>query len=328
MKYTIIISILLLLLSCEKPFFGPDPANTPEENFEILWKTLDERYSFFEYKNVDWDSVYQAYRPRVRADMTERELWGLLTEMLDILKDGHINLRSESDIYFYPWYAGAPENFNRFFLEENYWGDFEITGSLFNTVIDSVGYVWYRSFNGPIQDEDLDYLADKFAGLKGLVIDIRNNEGGNPENGFRLARRFVDQRRHIYTTIYKNGPGRDDFTEPNPAFLEPEGKRLADKVVVLTNRTTYSAGNFFAAMMKAFPNVTLIGDRTGGGGGAPVGWELPNGWAFNFSSSITWLPDGFIIEHGVEPDIRVDWAEEDRAAGKDTILEEALRWLQ
>ncbi|MCB0548840.1 MAG: hypothetical protein KDD19_14770, partial [Phaeodactylibacter sp.] len=88
------------------------------------------------------------------------------------------------------------------------------------------------------------------------------------------------------------------------------------------------AGNFFAAMMKAFPNVTLIGDRTGGGGGAPVGWELPNGWAFNFSSSITWLPDGFIIEHGVEPDIRVDWAEEDRAAGKDTILEEALRWLQ
>ena len=105
---------------------------------------------------------------------------------------------------------------------------------------------------------------------------------------FRLARRFADDAAHLHYHI-QNGTVLMTLRSRMRLFLEPEGKRLADKVVVLTNRTTYSAGNFFAAMMKAFPNVTLIGDRTGGGVGQSVGWELPNGWATS-SSSITWLP--------------------------------------
>ena len=99
-------------------------------------------------------------------------------------------------------------------------------------------------------------------------------------------------------------------------------------VVVLTNRVTYSAGNFFTAMMKAIPDVTIMGDTTGGGGGVPLGWELPNGWFFNFSNSITSLPDGFIIEDGIEPDINVQISDSDLVAGKDTILEEAIKLLK
>lgn len=325
MKIIYLTLITLIFCSCEKIFFGPDPANDSTTNFDILWNTLNERYSFFEYKKVDWDSVYQVYQPRLRADMSEDELWNLMTDMLDVLEDGHVNLRSERDIYFHPWYEGAPENFDRFLLEELYWGDFEITGVIRNTIIDSVGYIYYSSFNGQIKESQLDYLAEKFNGLKGLIVDIRNNEGGNPDNGFRLARRFIDERRHIYTTIYKDGPEPDNFTEPDDAFLEPSGQALPKKVVLLTNRTTYSAGNFFAAMMKAFPNVTIVGDKTGGGGGAPVGWELPNGWYFNFSSSITYLPDGFIIEHGVEPDEKVDMIIGNET---DEILERALDILK
>jgi C-terminal processing protease CtpA/Prc len=77
-------------------------------------------------------------------------------------------------------------------------------------------------------------------------------------------------------------------------------------------------------MMKAFPEVMIIGDTTGGGGGVPLGWELPNGWFFNYSSSVTYLPNGFIIEEGIPPDIQVDMTEEDKANGIDTILERAL----
>ncbi len=323
------ISAVVLLFqfsSCSTLFYEEDPANDPVTNFEILWETLNERYSFFEYKNVDWDAVYQEFRPRIYQEMNEAELWDVCTEMLDLLRDGHVNLRNENDIYFYPWYSGAPENFDEFLLEANYWGNFEITGAMRNTIIDSIGYIYYRSFNGQITEDQLDYLAEKFAGLAGLIIDLRNNEGGNPENGFRLARRFIDERRHIYTTIYKDGTDPDAFTPPEKAFLEPEGKPLPkQRVAVLCNRTTYSAGNFFIAMMKAFPNVTVIGDRTGGGGGAPVGWELPNGWYFNFSSSITWLPDGFIIEDGVDPDIRLDMSPENQLEGRDDILERALQ---
>lgn len=316
--------VVLFTASCENVFISQDPENDSVTNFDILWNTLDERYSFFEYKQVDWDSIYAVYRPRVNNEMSERELWSVMTEMLDVLEDGHVNLRSEFDIYFWSWYANAPANFDEYLVEQNYWGDYEITGFMRNTIIDSVAYIYYGSFQRRITEEQLDYLADKFKNTKGLIVDLRNNEGGDPANGWKLAERFVDERRLIYTNIYKNGPGENDFTAPSEAYFEPDGKRITDKVVVLTNRRTYSAGNFFAATMKAFPNVTVVGDTTGGGGGAPVGWELPNGWFFNFSSSITYLPDGFIIENGVPPDIQVDLLESDRVQGIDTILEKAL----
>ena len=60
------------------------------------------------------------------------------------------------------------------------------------------------------------------------------------------------------------------------------GKR---KVVVLTNRHSYSATNDFVNSMRCFPNVTLVGDKTGGGSGLPFSSELPNGWGVRFSAS-------------------------------------------
>ena len=172
-------------------------------------------------------------------------------------------------------------------------------------------------------------MVERFRGLKGLIIDIRDNEGGDPAYGFRLARRIATERTHSYTTIYKNGPGREDFTAPYEAFLDINDEMKFDlPVVVLTNRVTYSAGNFFTAMMMALPNVRVMGDTTGGGGGVPLGWELPNGWHFNYSHSITWMPDGFIIEDGIPPHVQVAITDEDKLAGRDTILEEAVAYLR
>ena len=324
-------SILLLvcvitLTACEDLFFDEDPTNDAITNFEILWKRMDERYSFFEYKRVDWDSVYQVYRPQVSEDLSSQEFYDLMAEMLNSLRDAHVNLRSDFDISFYNYYVDYPRNFSFSDLEKNYLGDYKITGRLINSIIDSVGYIHYRSFQQPIEEDDLDFLVERFRGLKGLIIDIRDNDGGDPANGFRLARRLTTERIHIYTTKYKNGPERDDFTEPSKAYLDPNDETKFNlPVVLLTNRITYSAGNFFTAMLQAIPNVTVMGDITGGGGGVPLGWELPNGWFFNYSNSITYMPDGFIIEDGIPPDIKIDITDEDRLKGADTILEEALK---
>jgi hypothetical protein len=50
---------------------------------------------------------------------------------------------------------------------------------------------------------------------------------------------------------------------------------------------------------------------------------LPNSWSVNFSGSITSLPNGFIIENGVLPDVAVSLTPADEAAGIDTIIERA-----
>ncbi|MEO9869618.1 S41 family peptidase [Ekhidna sp.] len=325
----IVYLLIVLLVSCEEPFFGEDPSNDPVTNFDILWDRMDERYSFFEYKNVDWDSVYAVYRPMVSSESTPQELFDVIEDMMNTLRDAHVNLRTDFDISFYNYSGDAPRNFHFHDVRNNYLGEsLRITGNLLNGVIDSVGYIHYPSFQLPIEEKELDFMVERFNGLKGLIIDIRDNEGGDPEFGFRLARRIATERTHIYTTIYKNGPERGDFTTPTEAYLDINDSPKFDLLVVLlTNRVTYSAGNFFTAMIKALPNTIVIGDTTGGGGGVPLGWELPNGWNFNFSNSITYLPNGFIIEDGIPPDVQVDITDEDRLNGRDTILEYAIDQL-
>lgn len=317
---------LIILCSCEEAFFDEDPSNDPVTNFDILWNRMNERYSFFEYKNIDWDSVYKVYRPKVSNDMTPQALFDVMEAMLNTLRDAHVNLRSNFDISFYNYYKDHPRNFNFHDIEKNYLGEsLRITGRMWNGIIDSVGYIRYPSFILPIEENELDFVVDRFQGLKGLIIDIRDNEGGDPEFGFRLARRIAKKRTHIYTTKYKSGPERNDYTAPSKAYIDVNDQpKFNLPIVLLTNRVTYSAGNFFTAMLRALPNVTVMGDTTGGGGGVPLGWELPNGWHFNFSNSITYLPDGFIIEDGIPPDVPLAITDEDKLAGKDTILEKAI----
>jgi C-terminal processing protease CtpA/Prc len=156
-------------------------------------------------------------------------------------------------------------------------------------------------------------------------LDVRNNPGGNPVNGYKLFKRIATQKTLLYKTKYKNGAGHNDFTPDQESIIEPitGGIKYTGKLVVLTNRKCYSACNFFVAGCKAFSQIRIVGDQTGGGGGQPTGFELPNGWSVNFSGSITSLPDGLIIENGVLPDIAVSLLPADEAAGIDTIIETA-----
>ncbi len=327
MKRLLLVILVPILFSCEKIFIDKDPDNTATENFEILWATMDERYSFFEYKGIDWDSIKEVYQPQVYDGMSDEELFSVMAEMLNVLKDGHTNLWSEFDISRYFPYLQAPPNFNFDVVEQEYLGDdFLFTGYLLNQVIDSVGYIYYGSFGATVTSEQLDYVLNRFSGLKGVILDIRDNEGGNPANGILLAERMVKEKTHVYTTQTKNGPAHGDFTAPEDVYIYPnlDSPRFPDKTMVLVNRKCYSAANYFTTMMKAIPHVTVIGDTTGGGGGVPAGFELPNGWYFNYSSTIATMPDGFNIEHGVYPDILESAPAAILATGVDPIIERAI----
>ena len=80
--------------------------------------------------------------------------------------------------------------------------------------------------------------------------------------------------------------------------------------------------------MRYMPNVTLLGDKSGGGSGLPFTSELPNGWVVRFSASPHLDADKQQIEFGIDPDVKVDMTEEDKARGLDTLIEAARRLLQ
>ena len=58
--------ILPLLSSCirEEEF-----NNSPQGNFEALWKIIDEQYCFLDYKQIDWDAIHDKYHKHMRIGM-------------------------------------------------------------------------------------------------------------------------------------------------------------------------------------------------------------------------------------------------------------------
>jgi hypothetical protein len=323
--------LLLSLSACERLLIEPNPANAPVQNFDLLWREVDQKYAYFDLKRIHWDSVYAEFRPRVHNEMTQRELFGVMADMLFLLRDGHVNLMSRFDVARnWEWFLDHPQNFNFSLIERNYLGrDHQIARPFRTTVIDSVAYIYYGSFLSIISETTLDLLIEQYAGLKGLIIDVRNNGGGSIAMVDVLASRFAGERRLVGYSRYKDGPGHNDFTRFYPRYLDPEEKKqFAMPVVVLTNRSVYSAANDFVSTMSQLPQVTLVGDTSGGGGGAPYSGELMNGWSYRFSS--TQLFNGALehIEDGVPPDIKVDMKPEDALQGRDTILETALELLR
>ncbi len=331
------ILITLFCASCEEVLINEAHTENAVDVFNAMWTTVDENYTFFDFKNIDWDAVYAANRPRVENGMRRDSLFNVMSDMLFALRDGHVNLQAGFDLSRnWEWYLDHPQNFDYSLIERNYLkDDYEISGPFRNRIIDSIGYVYYASFESDISESLVDYIVGKYSSrvengkdtiiVKGLVIDVRNNGGGSLSNVEKIVGRFANEKTKVHYWQYKNGPGHNDFTDPIPKFVEPEGEyQYKAQVVILTNRSCYSATNFFVQIMKNFPNVLVVGDSTGGGGGLPINRELPNGWRYRFSSTVTTTVSGENIEDGVAPDIKVDMKAEDIAEGKDTLLERAF----
>ena len=70
-----------------------------------------------------------------------------------------------------------------------------------------------------------------------------------------------------------------------------------------------------------------MGDQTGGGGGVPRSSELPNGWAVRYSASVVTDADDQQVEFGILPHYKVELKSADVAQGKDTLIEEAIAYL-
>jgi hypothetical protein len=329
-KLPFLLLLAIFFSSCEKVLLEKEMDDDPVTTFENMWQTVDQKYSFFEYKNIDWNSVYSEYRPQVYEGMTPYSLFGVLKNMLNELKDGHVNLTAPFDVSRYSFQYNAPENFNFRLLEDNYIGwDYRITGPLINTVFyrDSlpIGYIYYGSFSRTVQSADIDFVIGALWHTKGIILDMRSNGGGNVNNIYRIGSRFADQKRLIYSSMLKNGPGHNDFSAPVDVYMEPGGSyQFTKPVMLLTNRGCYSATSFFASAMKAFPYVVQVGDTTGGGLGSPAGFELPNGWGYRFSTSRTFSPNGDNWESGVPPDITVWMDPFHELNGVDDIMEIAI----
>ncbi len=323
-KYVLLIFVSLSIFSgCgDNMSFNNDPRG----NFDALWKIIDENYCFFEYKNIDWDAVYTKYGARVKNDMGNYALFNLMGEMLSELKDGHVNLIASHDISrYWNWTEDFPPNFDPNIQKKYLGSDFSIAGGMYYKILeDNVGYIYYGSFSNDIGDANMSQILSQMSVCKGIIIDVRNNGGGNLTNVERIASRFFNEKTLVGYISHKIGKGHSAFSAFYPKYVNSYDKiRYQKPVVVLTNRSCYSATNDFVNVMKHAPNAIIIGDKTGGGSGLPFSSELPNGWSVRFSASPMYNANKEHIEFGIEPNIYVSMTESDKSKGKDTIIEKA-----
>lgn len=324
--------LTIITVSCVRE---EEMDNTPENNFETLWRIIDEKYCFLDYKadtlGLDWNEVHSRYKARISPSMSSSQLFEVLCDMLAELQDGHVNLYSAADVgRYWSWHEDYPANFNED-VHKLYMGtDYRIASGLeYKILDDNIGYIYYESFSNGIGDGNLDEVLYYMSLCDGLIIDVRNNSGGTLTYADRLASRFTNEKRLVGYMAHKTGPGHSDFSTPEAEYVEPSKNiRWQKKAVILTNRSCYSATNTFVRDMREMPLVTIMGDRTGGGSGMPFSSELPNGWSVRFSACPTYDAEMNQIEFGIAPDIEVALLPEDIAKGKDTIIEAARDFLK
>jgi C-terminal processing protease CtpA/Prc len=323
----VILSLFFGLATCD---VSDEYTDDPHDNFEALWKLIDEKYCFFDYKGIDWDAVHEEYSARITDTMDRYQLFNILDKMLSELQDGHTNLISSFNTsQFRDRNEHYPDNFNPVVQRKYLGNDCRSIEELSYCILqDHFGYVYYGSFSSPVSEADIDDIFLHFQHCRGLIIDIRNNGGGSLVYSERIASRFTNGKLIVGYIMHKRSAGHNDFSDPYPIELEPSKReKWFRPVVVLTNRGCYSAANDFVNKMKLFPHVKIIGDKTGGGCGLPFHSELPNGWSVRFSSSPVLDAKKEYTENGVDPQIKVDIKEEDQLNNIDTIIEEALSYL-
>lgn len=330
-KLSTTIAFACLLFGCSDLLIGPDPADDKTTCFDLLWKDFDRFYSYFPQKSIDWDSIYSVYRPRISENMSDSLFFNTCSEMLQTLLDVHVALYSEK-YGFHRYYPGYESLYNEGNVHLHLDDSLEITPSRYigyGVTDDSVGYVRIPSFQGDGWGEEIDGVIGAIGHCKGIVIDVRNNGGGNSRNAERIASRFADSTRLVAYTKWRNGPEHDDYSPLVPYYINPADWTYNAPVVLLTNRGCFSSTEMFVLYMRHIPSVTVIGDTTGGGSGNPVSRQLPNGWYYRISRWVEYTSEMQIVEgYGIAPDEVVTVTVNDVATGRDPILERGIELIK
>jgi hypothetical protein len=189
------------------------------------------------------------------------------------------------------------------------------------------GNIMYIKFNG-FFDADIARAAataamNLAANGKAMIIDLRDNRGGDPRMVAHLASYLLGDKKIHLSDIYFRADNETDAFWSDPAV--PGARFGADKpVYVLTSGKTFSAAEDFAYNLQAIKRITVVGEATGGGAHPIQPFRInPNLVAvIPVGRSINPITKGDWEGGGVKPDVAIA---ADKALTKANAL--ALRQL-
>jgi carboxyl-terminal processing protease len=187
----------------------------------------------------------------------------------------------------------------------------------------NIGYVRLKSFN---ENSDSQFLKsikkfEKKSGIKGYVIDLRNNPGGLLTQAINITDFFLNDGEIVSTKGRKISETRKFFARKGD---EINGKPL----IVLINNGSASASEIFAGALKDHKRAIILGENSFGKGSVQSIIPLRNGGGIRLTISKYYLPSGkSISDVGVTPDILVEEIDDDFKinSDKDNQLNYAIK---
>jgi C-terminal processing protease CtpA/Prc len=203
------------------------------------------------------------------------------------------------------------------------------------------GNIAYLELNDFKTDRGFQRFAaafDSIQATKALIIDLRQNGGGNSDNGFSILSYLTDKpyrtgqyESRIYSAVGRaRGAGVKFEAVDTTSVALPAGgqKYYAKPVVVLISSMTFSAAEDFCSAYVGLKRGPLLGEPTGGSTGQPLRFALPGGLMARLCTKRDKYPDGTEWNGiGIQPTLLVRPTVADLQAGKDPVLAAALRYL-
>jgi C-terminal processing protease CtpA/Prc len=185
----------------------------------------------------------------------------------------------------------------------------------------------------------VDDMFEMFKNTKAIVFDMRGYPNGTAwsiaprlTNKSVIAAKFTRLDQHIPKILDENSDISNTETWTtffqNTPVPDPLKKRYLGKTVMLINEETQSQAEHTGLFLKAANGTKFIGSQTAGANGDVTNFTIPGNLTLNFSGQTVWFPDGTQLQKtGLKPDIFVRPTIKGIRAGKDEVLERAIKYL-
>jgi len=165
------------------------------------------------------------------------------------------------------------------------------------------GYVWVTNFRDQTTEDlnkALDTLETENPGMKGLVLDLRNNPGGILSQSIKISDIFLEEGT-ILTIKGREGKHSKTFK------ARPDTKKREYPLVVLINGGSASASEIVAGALQDHKRALILGTTSFGKGSVQTVETLRDGYGLKFTIARYYTPSGRSIQaKGVVPDITIE----------------------
>lgn len=210
---------------------------------------------------------------------------------------------------------------------------------VFRMLAGDIAYLKLGEFEDDRGAEVLKQHLPQILKAKGLILDVRDNGGGSSNYGWDVLTWLSDRPipkpairslEYVPTLRAWNGPSETwkNLGDPDGTYSKPRKHHYTGPVAVLIGPHTFSAAEDFVVSFEAMKRGILVGQRTAGSTGQPLGFKLPGGGSARICTLDETFPDGRkFVGIGIAPQIKVEPTVADIRAGRDPAVASAVKAL-